>query len=388
MNFALDEEHQMLKDLVARFVREQLIPLEADALAREAQGGQLTLLPHDQARLDALSRELGLWGLDAPAEMGGADLPVVAMVGVNEELGKTITPYDLPPDSPNLRMLLKTADADQRARYLEPYARGETISAIAISEPGAGGDPAMMSTRAERDGDGWVLNGRKIWISRAARADWTIVMAVTDKARGARGGISAFLVDRGTPGFKVERRIPMIGGASTYEVVLEDCRIPHSQLLGQEGKGFAPMQARLSSRRVQMAAWCIGRAQRALDMLCEYAPQRQTFGAPLADRQAIQWWVADAATRIHACRLMTYDAAARIDAGNEARTQVSMIKVFATEMAWDVIDHAMQAFGAMGMTKEMPLQQMANETRLMRIYEGPSEVHRWVIARDLLGLRR
>ncbi|WP_020205970.1 MULTISPECIES: acyl-CoA dehydrogenase family protein [Cupriavidus] len=388
MNFALDEEHQMLKDLVARFVREQLIPLEADALAREAQGGQLTLLPHDQARLDALSRELGLWGLDAPAEMGGADLPVVAMVGVNEELGKTITPYDLPPDSPNLRMLLKTADADQRARYLEPYARGETISAIAISEPGAGGDPAMMSTRAERDGDDWVLNGRKIWISRAARADWTIVMAVTDKARGARGGISAFLVDRGTPGFKVERRIPMIGGASTYEVVLEDCRIPHSQLLGQEGKGFAPMQARLSSRRVQMAAWCIGRAQRALDMLCEYAPQRQTFGAPLADRQAIQWWVADAATRIHACRLMTYDAAARIDAGDEARTQVSMIKVFATEMAWDVIDHAMQAFGAMGMTKEMPLQQMANETRLMRIYEGPSEVHRWVIARDLLGLRR
>ncbi|WP_420994212.1 acyl-CoA dehydrogenase family protein [Cupriavidus sp. 30B13] len=388
MNFALDEEHQMLKDLVARFVREQLIPLEAGALAREAQGGQLALLPQDQERLDGLSRELGLWGLDAPAEMGGTDLPVVAMVGVNEELGKTIAPYDLPPDSPNLRMLLKTADAAQRARYLEPYARGETISAIAISEPGAGGDPAMMSTRAERDGDDWVLNGRKIWISRAARADWTIVMAVTDKARGARGGISAFLVDRGTPGFKVERRIPMIGGASTYEVVLEDCRIPRAQLLGEEGRGFAPMQARLSSRRVQMAAWCIGRAQRALDMLCEYAPQRHTFGAPLAERQAIQWWVADAATRIHACRLMTYEAAARIDAGDEARTQVSMIKVFATEMAWDVIDHAMQAFGAMGMTKEMPLQQMANETRLMRIYEGPSEVHRWVIARDLLGLKR
>ncbi|AOY95793.1 acyl-CoA dehydrogenase [Cupriavidus sp. USMAA2-4] len=388
MNFALAEEHQMLKDLVARFVREELIPLEAGALAREAESGQLTLLQHDQDRLDRLSRELGLWGLDAPAELGGADLPVVAMVGVNEELGKTITPYDLPPDSPNLRMLLRSANAGQRARYLEPYARGETVSAIAISEPGAGGDPAMMSTRAERDGDDWVLNGRKIWISRAARADWTIVMAVTDKARGARGGISAFLVDRGTPGFKVERRIAMIGGASTYEVVLEDCRLPSAQLLGVEGQGFGPMQARLSSRRVQMAAWCIGRAQRALDMMCEYALQRRTFGAPLAERQAIQWWVADAATRIHACRLMTYEAAARIDGGDEARTQVSMIKVFATEMAWDVIDRAMQTFGAMGMTKEMPLQQMANETRLMRIYEGPSEVHRWVIARDLLGLKR
>jgi alkylation response protein AidB-like acyl-CoA dehydrogenase len=388
MNFDLDEEHRMLKDLVARFVRDELIPLEGTVLAREASSGQLELLPEEHRRLGKLSKELGLWGLDAPSEMGGFDLPVVATVGVNEELGKTITPFELPPDSPNLRMLLNTANVQQRERYLAPYARGETVSAIAISEPGAGADPSMLSTRAVRDGDDWILNGRKIWISRAAKADWTIVMAVTDKSKGARGGISAFIVDKGTPGFKVERRIPMLGGVSTYEVVFEDCRIPSTQLLGIEGGGFGPMQARLSSRRVQMAAWCIGRTQRALDMLCEYAPQRKTFGAPLAERQTIQWWIADAATRLHACRLMTYEAAARIDRGDDARTQVSMIKVFATEMAWDVIDHAMQAFGAMGMTKEMPLQQMANETRLMRIYEGPSEVHRWVVARELLGLKR
>jgi alkylation response protein AidB-like acyl-CoA dehydrogenase len=388
MNFELDEEHRMLKDLVARFVRDELIPLEGAVLAREAAGGQLELLPEEHRRLSNLSRELGLWGLDAPTEMGGSDLPVVAMVAVNEELGKTITPFELPPDSPNLRMLLNTANAQQRERYLEPYARGETVSAIAISEPGAGADPSMLSTRAVRNGDDWILNGRKIWISRAAKADWTIVMAVTDKSKGARGGISAFIVDKGTPGFKVERRIPMLGGVSTYEVVFEDCQVPSTQILGIEGGGFAPMQARLSSRRVQMAAWCIGRTQRALDMLCEYAPQRKTFGASLAERQTIQWWIADAATRVHACRLMTYEAAARIDRGEEARTQVSMIKVFATEMAWDVIDHVMQAFGAMGMTKEMPLQQMANETRLMRIYEGPSEVHRWVVARELLGLKR
>jgi alkylation response protein AidB-like acyl-CoA dehydrogenase len=388
LNFELDEEHRMLKDLVARFVRDELIPMEPAVLAREASGGQMNLLPEEEHRLDALSKELGLWGLDAPAEMNGFDLPVVAMVGVNEEMGKTITPYDLPPDSPNLRMLMLTANDEQREAYLGPYARGETVSAIAISEPGAGADPSMLSTRAVRDGDAWVLNGRKIWISRAAKADWTIVMAVTDKSKGAKGGISAFIVDKGTPGFKVERRIPMLGGASTYEVVLEDCRVPATRLLGKEGAGFGPMQARLSSRRVQMAAWCIGRAQRALDMLCEYAPQRKTFGATLAERQTIQWWIADAATRIHACRLMTYEAAARIDRGEEARTQVSMIKVFATEMAWEVIDQVMQSFGAMGMTKEMPLQQMANETRLMRIYEGPSEVHRWVIARELLGLKR
>lgn len=388
MNFELDQEHQMIKDLVARFVREELIPLEPAVLSREAAGGQLELLAEEQRALDAKSRKLGLWGLDAPVEMGGSDLPNVAMVGVNEEIGQTITPYDLPPDSPNLRMLLETASEEQRAKYLAPYARGETTSAIAISEPGAGADPSAMTTRAAREGDDWVLNGRKIWISRAATADWTIVMAVSDKSQGARGGISAFIVEKGTPGLRVERRIPMIGGVSTYEVLLEDCRVSHRQLLGREGHGFAPMQTRLSTRRIQMAAWCTGLAQRALNMMCEYAPQRSTFGATLAERQTIQWWVADAATRIHACRLMTYEAAFRVDRGEEARSQVSMVKVFATEMAWDVIDHAMQMFGAMGMTKEMPLQQMANAVRLMRIYEGPSEVHRWVVARELLGLRR
>jgi len=388
MNFVLDEEHRMLRDLVARFVQEQLVPLESAALAREAATGQLTLLDEDRVRLDKLSRSLGLWGLDAPAELGGHDLPVIAMAGVNEELGKTIMPYELAPDSPNLIMLLRAANEHQRARYLVPYARGDTQSAIAISEPGAGADPGSLITRAERDGDHWVINGRKIWITRADKADWTIVMAVTDKARGVKGGISAFIVDKGTPGFVVERRIPMIGGASTYELRLEDVRVPASQMLGEEGQGFGPMQARLSSRRVQIAAWNVGRAQRALEMMCEYAPQRQTFGVPLAQRQTIQNWVADAAIRIHACRLMIYEAAARIDRGDEARVQVSMIKVAATEMAWDVIDNAMQLYGGMGMSMELPLQAMANLARLGRVYEGPNEIHRWVIARELLGLKR
>jgi acyl-CoA dehydrogenase len=388
MDFDLCDEHRMLKDLMARFVREQLIPMEGAVLAREVDTGRLMLLDEERAKLDELSRAIGLWGLDAPEEMGGHDLPVTALVGVHEELGRTIVPYELAPDSPNLVMLMQTATAEQRARYLDPYARGETHSAIAISEPGAGTDPAALTTRAERRGDEWVLNGRKIWISRADKADWTIVMAVTDKSRGARGGISAFIVDKGTPGFVVERRIPMLGGASTYEILLEDCRIGSGQLLGQEGFGFGPMQSRLSSRRVQIAAWCIGRAQRALDMMCEYAGQRKTFGVPLAERQTVQNWVADGAMRLHAARLMTYEAAARIDRGEEARAQVSMIKVFATEMAWDIIDNAMQLFGGMGMTRELPLAQMANQTRLARVYEGPNEIHRWVVARELLGLRR
>jgi len=385
MNFELSEEHRALKELVAQFVKERLLPLEPAVLEREAAGKGLSLTPEELAPVDRRSKELGLWGLDAPEEVGGADLPAEAMVGVNEELGKTATPYVLPPDSPNLRMLLTTVNPHQRAKYFEPYARGETVSAIAISEPGAGADPAAMTTRAVKQGAEWVINGRKIWISRMERADFTIVMAVTDKTAGARGGISAFLVDKGTPGLIVARRIPMLGGHTTYEVVLEDCRVPESQLLGAEGRGFAPMQLRLSTRRVQMAAWCCGMTQRALDMMCEYAPQRTTFGKRLSERQTIQNWVADAAAKLHACRLMTYDAAWKIDQGRDPRTEVSMIKVYATEMAWDTLDKAMQTFGAMGMTKEMPLQLLANRVRLMRIYEGPSEVHRWVVARSLLG---
>ena len=378
----------MLKDLVAKFVRDQLIPLEPAVLARDAAGESISLTAEERAPIDRVSKELGLWGLDAPEDVGGADLPMVAMVGVYEEMGKTITPYVLPPDSPNLRMLMATVNEEQRIQYLAPYVAGEAISAIAISEPGAGADPAGMITKAVRDGDDWVINGRKIWISKAKEADFTVTMAVTDPAKGARGGISAFLVDKGTPGFNVLRAIPMIGGQVTYEVVYEDCRVPASKLLGKEGQGFAPMQTRLSTRRLQMGIWGYTLAQRALDMMIEHAGQRETFGARLADRQAIQWWVADASTKIHAARLMAYDIAWKLDQGRDVRVEISMLKVFGTELGWEVIDQAMQAFGAMGMTKELPLQMMAGQMRTMRIYDGPSEVHRWVIARDKLGLKR
>lgn len=388
MHFELSEEHRMIKELVRNFVRDELIPLEPMVLKREAEGGPAALTAEEQARIDKVSRELGLWGLDAPEDVGGVDLPAVAMVGVNEELGYSCTPYTLPPDSPNLRMLMATVDDRQRAAYLAPYVAGETISAIGISEPGAGSDPAGMITRADRDGDDWVINGRKIWITRGAEADFTIVMAVTDRQKGARGGISAFLVDKGTPGFNIQRRIPMLGGQYSYEIALEDCRVPGWKLLGQEGNGFGPMQVRLSTRRIEMASWSIGMAQRALDMLIEYAPQRTTFGAPLSERQQIQWWVADAATRIHACRLMTYDCAWKLDQGRDVRNEISMIKAYGTEMAYEVVDNVMQAFGAMGMTRELPLHLMQSKLRTMRIYDGPTEIHKWVVARNLLGLKR
>lgn len=387
MAIALTQEELMLKDLVAKFVRDELIPLENKVLARDAAGEGMAFTKEEQDRLDSRSKELGLWGLDAPEEFGGSDLPATAMVAVNEELGKSALQYRLPPDSPNLRMLMRLCNEKQTEQYLAPYARGEMKSAIAISEPGSGGDPAGMKTRAVRERGGWLINGRKIWISGVDKADFVILMAVTDPEKGRRGGISAFIVDKVTPGFNVLRKIPMIGGRTTFEIALEDCWLPETKLLGEEGKGFGPMQLRLSTRRVQIGAWCVGRAQRALDMMVEYVPQRKTFGVPLSERQAIQWWIADAATNIHACRLMVYDAAEKVSRGEEARTEISMLKVFATEMASKVIDNAMQSFGAMGMTKEMPFNAMAGHLRVMRIYEGPSEVHRMLVARHVLQKR-
>lgn len=388
MDFELCEEHRLLQDLVARFVRENLIPLENRVLERDAAGQGAYLSPEERARIDAVSQEIGLWGLDAPEDVGGADLPCVAMVGVNIEIGKTCTPYHLPPDSPNLRMLIATVNEDQRQRYLAPYVQKGTLSAIAISEPGAGADPSAMTTRAVREGDEWVINGRKIWISRAKEADFTILMAVTDRQKGADGGLSAFLIDRGTPGFNVLRRIAMLGGQFTYELALDNCRIPAANLLGPEGRGFAPMQVRLSTRRLQMASWSIGMAERALSMMIDYAPQRVVFGEPLSKRQTVQGWVTQAYTGIKAARLMAYEAAWKLDRGMDARTDISALKAFATEMAYEVVDHAMQMYGAMGVTKELPLSLMSGHLRTMRIYDGPTEVHTWLVARRLLGLKR
>lgn len=378
------EEERMLIDLVEKFVENELMPLEKAVMEREAAGGPVALTPEEEAPLLEKCRELGLWALDAPEEVGGAALPTTVMLAVQERLKSTATPFIFPPDSPNLHMLMAVATPEQKTKYMEPYAQGEMKSCIAISEPGAGGDPAQMKTRAIREGDEWVINGRKIWVSNVPKSDFIILMASTDPSKGARGGITAFILEKDTPGFVIEREIPMLAGARTYELVLDDVRLKDSQVLGEVGQGFAPMQKRLTVRRLEMGAMCVGMASRALKMMCEHTQQRETFGQKLSDRQAIQWWVADAATKIHATRLMVMDAAVKQDRGEDVRTVASMVKVFATEMAQEVLDNAMQSFGAMGMTRELPFAIMSQRLRLARIYEGPTEVHRMVIARRTL----
>ncbi|PDT73586.1 acyl-CoA dehydrogenase family protein [Bradyrhizobium sp. C9] len=382
-----DEQTAMIRETVARFVDRELIPLEPQYLKSKLPGSEHAELTAEQRkRLRDVSKELGLWGLDAPEDLGGHDLPTRTMAAVHEELGRSCVPFVLPPDSPNLRMLQAVGTDAQKKKYLQPYIEGRMASAIAISEPGAGGDPAGMKTRAVLEGEQWVLNGRKIWISNARAADFIIVMARVGNDQ-RQGGITSFIVEKGTAGFIIEREIPMVGGGSTYEIVFEDCRIPKDSVLGEVGKGYAPMQLRLRTRRLEMGSTCVGITKRALDMMCEHAKQRETFGVKLAERQAIQWWIADISTRMHACRLMVREAADKTDRGEDIRHEASMIKVFATEMAYDACDHAMQTLGALGVTLELPLNALWQKARLMRVYEGPSEVHRQAIARRVLGLR-
>ena len=384
MTIDVAEEHRMIIDLVEKFVDNELMPLERAVMEREASGEPVSLIKEEEVTLLAKCKELGLWALDAPEPLGGAELPTTVMLAIQERLRRTVTPFIFPPDSPNLHMLMDVATSEQKEKYLRPYAQGEMKSCIAISEPGAGGDPAQMRTRAVREGNEWVINGRKIWVSNVPSADFTILMAVTDPNKGARGGITAFVVDKGTAGFNVEREIPMLGGARTYELAIEDLHLKDSQVLGEVGQGFSPMQKRLTVRRLEMGAMCVGIASRALQMMCEHTQQRETFGQKLSDRQAIQWWIADAATKIHAARLMVMDAGQKQDRGEDVRTVASMVKVFATEMATEIVDQAMQSFGALGMAREMPFTIMSQRLRLTRVYEGPSEVHRMVIARRTL----
>ncbi|WP_120007945.1 acyl-CoA dehydrogenase family protein [Teichococcus vastitatis] len=387
MDMMMNDESRMLQDLVQRFVERELMPLEAAVLRREAETGAYKLLPEEEEPLLEKCRELGLWGLDVPEEMGGVDLSALDRLMVEEEVSRTITPFEFPPDSPNLHMLKAVATPEQREKYMIPYAEGRMKSCIAISEPGAGGDPAGMITRAVKDGSDWVINGRKIWVSRVPYCDFIILMARTGEGQREEG-VTAFIVEKNTPGFIIEREIAMIGGKKTYELVFEDCRVPDGAVLGELGRGYAPMQLRLNIRRLQVGARCVGIIRRALEMMVDQANNRTTFGVKLADRQAIQWWIADAAIRVHALRLMVQAAARTLDSGGDVRNEASMIKVFATETAQEVLDHAMQCHGAMGLTKELPLQLFFQQVRLMRVYEGPTEVHRMAIARRMLKSRR
>lgn len=387
MDFELPDSSRMVRDTVARFVQEELVPHEPLIIRREAERGfaDSPLIPPElEASLQEKARNIGLWGIDVPEEFGGQDLGMLTKCLVIEQLKNSIVPFVLPPESPNLFMLKELCKGEQIDRYLLPYSRGEKKSCLALSEPGAGSDAAAIKTRAERKNGKWVLNGTKLWISGARRADFMIVMAVTDPTAEKRSKFTAFLVDQGTPGLSIPTSFPMIGEYHPYEVFFDNVELDDSQVLGEVGTGFAPLSKRLGVRRLEIASRCLGLATRCLNMMIEQANTRQTFGAPLADRQAVQWWISDSYQEIEMVRLMVYQMAWKMDTGHDVRLDGSMVKVQGTEMITRVVDRAMQLFGGMGVSKELPLEYISRMCRVMRIVEGPSEVHRWVVARELL----
>jgi (R)-benzylsuccinyl-CoA dehydrogenase len=375
----------MFRDLIRSFVDKELMPLERVVQEREASRGlgrDPLIPPEDHARLLQRTQELDLWGLDVPVEYGGQGMGTAVKLVAIEELHRTIVPFRLPPESPNLTILAQTCNPDQVERYLKPYARGELRSTFVLSEPGAGSDAAAIETTARRTDSGWVLNGTKMWITGADSADFYIVIAVTDKEKRARGGMTAFLIDKDAPGFEVGRHISTMGEPTPFEIVIRDCEVSDSQRLGEVGEAFKPMSNRLGIRRIEFGARCIGMGERLVDLMVAQAKNRTTFGKPLADRQAIQWMIADSVIELHATRLMVDDAAKKLDSGViDIRREASATKVFATEMISKIVDRCMQMHGAMGLSKELPIEFIYRNSRFLRIVEGASEIHRVQLAR-------
>jgi (R)-benzylsuccinyl-CoA dehydrogenase len=388
MDFTLPQELRMLRETVARFVKEELLPLESTVIRREAERGLTDnplIPPEAEEHLARKAKEIGLYGIDVPEEYGGLDLGMMAKAVVIEELKYSIVPFVLPPDSPNLWMLKETCKGDQIKNYLIPYANGDKKSAIALTEPAAGSDAAGIKMRAEYKNGKWVLNGQKIFISNARKADFIIAIAVSDPAKGSRGGMTAFLVDKGTKGLSIPSVFNTIGEHAPYAVFFDDVELSDDHVLGEVGNAFGPMQNRLGVRRMEIACRALGYARRCMDLMIRQANERKTFGALLAERQQVQWWISDSWQEMEMVRWITWRLAWKMDQGGQDwRRDAAMVKLQGSEMIARVADRAIQLFGGMGITKDLPLEYISRACRAFRIYEGPSEVHRWFIARDLL----
>ncbi len=375
------------------FVREELVPLEPTLM----HGSWATIEP-TLARLRVRARALGLWSPFLPQSLGGLDLPLDAYARVSEVLGWTpFGPYVCncqAPDVGNMELLLQFGTAEQRKHFLAPLANGTVRSCFAMTEPEhAGSNPVVMSTRAERDGDEWVITGHKWFTSSADGAAFAVVMAVTDaEATAPHARASQILVPLPTPGYTLVRNISVMGEAgggwaSHAELRFDQVRVPYTNLLGPQGQGFALAQERLGPGRIHHCMRWIGICERAFDLMCRRAAERDIApGEPLASKQAVQFWIAESRIEIHASRLMVLDAATRIaNHGQEAaREQIAYIKVFVANTLQRVLDRAIQAHGALGMTDDLPLAWWYRHERAARIYDGADEVHKTVIARRAL----
>jgi acyl-CoA dehydrogenase len=379
----LDPKLVELRDRVAAFVRDEVIPAEPQHGEKVTE--ELVRALRDKAR------RAGVYAPQLPREYGGLGLNTLDMCVVFEQAGRSLlgplAMHCSAPDEGNMQLLSLFASDEQRRRWLEPLAAGDIRSCFAMTEPapGSGSDPTMMQTRATRVDGGWRIDGRKWFTSGAEGASLAITMAVTD----ARA--TMFLVAADTPGYRVVREIPTMGGSvlgGHCEVEFDDVRVPDSAVLGKVGDGFRMAQIRLAAARLTHCMRWIGAAQRSLEIAVARAKERDAFGKKLADHQAIQWMIADSEIDLHASRLMVMDAAREHEKGSEIRHESSMCKVFVAEAVNRVIDRAIQICGSLGFSGDLPLEHFYREARAFRIYDGPSEVHRMVIARNVLRENR
>ncbi|MBX9740237.1 MAG: acyl-CoA dehydrogenase family protein [Beijerinckiaceae bacterium] len=380
MDFTLPEELRMLKDNVRRYVDSKMIPVERETLVNDE------LKPEWREVFQRGAKDLGIWMMDVPEEFGGPGLGIMPRVIVWEELARTIA---LPSRGesmmgPNVRAILFSLEGEMREKYLMPVLRGEKRACFAQTEPEAGSDPGSMRTTAVRDGDDYVINGVKRYISHADKADFAQVMVATDRSKGSRGGISCFLVDMNTPGVKITTKYQTMMGDAPCEIVFDNVRVPATHRVGAEGEGFKFGQKWLGVGRIKHGARALGVAERCLEMAVSYAKQRVTFGKPLSDRQGIQFMLVDSYVELKAARLLVYEAACKLDAGEDNRVDAYVSKSNADEMAFRVADRCMQIHGAIGLTTDMPIEKMWRQQRSYRITEGATEVMKMVIARHLL----
>ncbi|MES2536957.1 MAG: acyl-CoA dehydrogenase family protein [Pseudomonadota bacterium] len=381
----LPEELRMLRETVRRFMEQEVKPVE-DTLPHDAY----TPPPEQLKALQKKARDLGLWCLETPSEHGGAGLNLLGQCVVAEETSKCRMGAYIAGcgafgfDPPNV---IWKGTPEQIRKYGRANVESGDKAFVAISEASGGSDPGRSITaRAERKGDRYILNGTKIWISGAGQAKWGIVFARTGESKG-RDAITSFIVEKDKPGISLQP-IPVIRSYFPYEVHFQDYEIPVENRLGDEGQGFALAEDWLVHGRVPYAAATIGIAQAALDLAVEWAKQRKAFNSHLADKQAIQWMIANSEIELRAARLLVYQAAWNGDLGRDIKIDASVAKVYGTETAGRVVDRCIQIFGGLGVAQEMPLERWHRELRIKRIGEGPSEVHRMVIARDLLGTKR
>ena len=384
MDLALTQEQSLIVETVRRFVREEILPLE---LGLDPDADELA--PDDHERLVAKVQGMGLYGLDIPPEYGGPDVDLVTRTLLAIEMSQHRAGLYAPCygvfGGAGLAQLFEASE-EQKERYLYPTLRGEKRGFFGLTEPSGGSDPARaIQTRAERVGDNWVINGGKIFISGADRADYGLVFARTSADKG-RNGITCFIVDTDTPGFQVARVVHTLRSARyATELTFTDMVVSQQNVLGEINKGFAIANDRLTRQRIPYAAGCIGVAVKAHELALEYVPQRETFGAPLSSRQAIQWMLVDNELDISHARWLTLEAAHRADRGEPFRKQAAMAKLVASEAGSRVVDRCIQMHGGYGVTKDFPFERWYREMRIRRIGEGPSEVQRHIIARDILG---